>query len=501
MQQYSTQFLDDMWLKVPAKQRQWHIDNQHFALVQCKTCLAIPVKWSAKNKTYSRFCSSKCAQASDEVRIKTQTTCIDRFGATTNLITKENINKVQLTCLTKYGVDNYSKTAEFQIKFKAVCNIRYGVDNPSKLQWVQQKITQTHQDRYNRKRFSQAHIPMDVIALKNNVEEMNRWYFDLKMPITAIAEILGVNHSQLCVHFATNLGIDITRHRVSYPEYCLQQWIKEFEPTVVANDRTIISPKELDIVIPYKKIAIEYHGLAWHCEVRGNKGKTYHLDKLTQCQAQGYRVVQIFSNEWLTQQALVKSRLKAMLGHSQRISARACDIRTISSQEAKEFLDQNHIQRNCVSSVAVGLFDRGRLVMVLTMGKPRFNRNYQWELLRLATVQGLAVRGGASRLFTWFTRNYSPLTIISYCDRRWNTGNVYQQLGFDFVKNTDPNYWYTKDYLKLENRMSYQKSKLAQLLLNFDPKLTEWDNMQLHGFDRVWDCGNSVWSWAPHAGS
>ena len=44
-------------------------------------------------------------------------------------------------------------------------------------------------------------------------------------------------------------------------------------------------------------------------------------------------------------------------------------------------------------------------------------------------------------------------------------------------------------------RIKYQKHKLPRLLNNFDPDLTEWENMKNNGFDRIWDCGNDVWVW------
>jgi len=30
-------------------------------------------------------------------------------------------------------------------------------------------------------------------------------------------------------------------------------------------------------------------------------------------------------------------------------------------------------------------------------------------------------------------------------------------------------------------------------LTSFDEKLTEWENMQLNGYDRIWDCGNFIY--------
>jgi len=36
------------------------------------------------------------------------------------------------------------------------------------------------------------------------------------------------------------------------------------------------------------------------------------------------------------------------------------------------------------------------------------------------------------------------------------------------------------------------KHNLKDKLQIFDPNLTEWQNMQLNNYDRIWDCGNFV---------
>lgn len=40
------------------------------------------------------------------------------------------------------------------------------------------------------------------------------------------------------------------------------------------------------------------------------------------------------------------------------------------------------------------------------------------------------------------------------------------------------------------HRYSFRKNVLSKKLPIFDSALTEWQNMQLNGYDRVWDCGN-----------
>ena len=489
----STLFLDSKWNKIPARQRRWHVDNQFYDFVYCLTCSTNTVNWSVKNKAYSRFCSSKCAHAHDSVRKKTEQTCLQKYGKTTNLATAENQRKQKDTCMKKYGVENYAKTTDFKKKYTATCLEKYGVDNASKLLEIKNKITASHQKKYNRKRSSQIHIESAIIDQKNNREYMLYLYKELKMPVTEIAKYLNVNHSQLCVHFKNNLNIDLSRHNVSWPETEIYNFVKTIASDAIQSDRSIISPKELDIVIPSKKVAIEYNGLVWHGEARGKKDKQYHLNKLKLANQQGYRLIQVFSNEWSDQQELVKSRLLNVLGESQRIAARKCTIKQLDKRTTDEFLNDNHIQKTCVCKLSYGLYHNNQLLGVMTFGKSRFNKQVEWELLRFACKQNYSIQGGAGRLFKHFCKQIQPLSVISYCDLRWNTGNLYQQLGFEFVKNTSPNYWYIISNTSLSNRIKYQKHKLQSLLPSFDPKLTEWENMLNSGFDRIWDCGNSVW--------
>ena len=130
----------------------------------------------------------------------------------------------------------------------------------------------------------------------------------------------------------------------------------------------------------------------------------------------------------------------------------------------------------------------------MSFGKNRFSSEVEWELLRFVSKKYISVVGGASKLFKHFVNNYSNgLGIVSYSDRRYSQGNMYSKLGFKFSHNSQPNYFYFKNSLHLESRQKYMKHKLSNLLEVFDESLTEVENMKNNGFNRIWDCGNSVW--------
>jgi hypothetical protein len=128
----------------------------------------------------------------------------------------------------------------------------------------------------------------------------------------------------------------------------------------------------------------------------------------------------------------------------------------------------------------------------MSFGKNRFASDVEWELIRFASKQNVNVVGGASKIFKHFRNNYEG-GIVSYSDRRYSVGNMYKTLGFQFSHFSQPNYFYFKDSLNLESRQKYMKHKLPNLLEKFNSSLTEWENMVVNGYNRIWDCGNSVW--------
>ena len=169
-----------------------------------------------------------------------------------------------------------------------------------------------------------------------------------------------------------------------------------------------------------------------------------------------------------------------------------CEVKEISNKEAKNFLEQNHIQGGINSLINLGLYYNNTIVSVMTFGKLRKslgskNVDNTYELLRFSNLLYTNVIGGASKLFNFFVKNYKPIKIISYADYRWSDGNLYKVLGFKFDKLTKPNYFYIKQNVRL-NRFNFTKHKLVQQ--GFDRTKTESQIMKDRNFQRIFDCGN-----------
>ena len=177
------------------------------------------------------------------------------------------------------------------------------------------------------------------------------------------------------------------------------------------------------------------------------------------------------------------------------IYARQCSIVELDTQQERDFFNKTHIQQYVSSSVCYALEFDGEIVAAMSFIKSRFNKNYEYELLRYSSNLNCVVVGGGSRLLKYFLKENNPNSLISYCDLRWGSGNFYKQLGFTHLHSSPPNYKYflrNKSQI-LYNRVKFQSHKLEKVLENHNPNLSEWENMQNNGYDRIWDCGNSVW--------
>jgi hypothetical protein len=263
----------------------------------------------------------------------------------------------------------------------------------------------------------------------------------------------------------------------------------------IQNNRSILSGKELDIYLPNHDIAIEFNGLYWHSELNG-KDRNYHLNKTKLCNDKKIQLIHVFETEWTSKRSIVLSSIFSKLGiFKHRIQARKCVIKKIDKTEKNNFLRENHLQGNDRSSIFIGLFYDDELVSVMTFGKSRYNKKYEYEMHRFCTKMDYQVMGGASKLWNYFVKTYNPKSVITYADRRYSVGTVYNMLGFTHDGHTKPNYFYFKKGNKLLSRLNFQKHNLASKLHHFDSCLTEWENMQLNGYDRIWDCGNYRYIW------
>lgn len=459
-------------------------------------------------------CSDICRKKDSQAKIissqKSVETTIKRYGKV-GFQNIENIEKAKNAMVEKYGVDNIFKCKEGQELVRKGLFEKYGVEHNSYIEkTIQKRITTNILN-------SGESCCFKLDEVKNKA----KLAFQSKIFVTKLQKLENMNYKVISEE---PLILECDKgHRFVYQQYnnytvgarCLEcypwqeskmqvelsNFVTSLGFKVLNNHRKVLNNQfEIDVYIPSKKLGIEYNGDYWHSAsnlIEDIEFSTKHIKKLEVCLKKEISLLQFRDIHWLYKQEIVKSIIKNKLGLvDNKIYARKCNIKQISTLDSKIFLENNHIQGSVNAKIKLGLFYNDELVQVMTFGKPRFNKNYEYELLRLASKTNLLVIGGASKLFNYFIKNFNPNSIISYADRNYSEGKVYQVMNMKYLKTTKQGYIWIKKGLKSVTRYESQKHKLKQLLGDdFNPSLSESENMYNNGYSKLYDSGQLVYEW------
>lgn len=256
------------------------------------------------------------------------------------------------------------------------------------------------------------------------------------------------------------------------------------------------SKKRLDIFIPSKNLAVEYHGLIWHSTAFATD-RLKDSVKHKEAESSGIRIIHIYQDEWLNQRPVVERTLLSALGDLPKVAARKTDVVLLDNKAANEFYKKNHLQGSTKPAVSVGLYHDDVLVAAMSFAMCRSVRTNTdkglWELQRYAA--SMTVVGGASRLLKHFLALDLCHTLVSYSDNRLFTGNMYKRIGFTLVHETEPDYCYVSNSIKdgRIHKSKFQRKHLPNRLTNFDPDKTEVENCFNNGWYQLFDCGKRKW--------
>lgn len=307
-----------------------------------------------------------------------------------------------------------------------------------------------------------------------------------------------------CGNQLTATGYDLRYNRViscgcssrGLKEKELYNYVKSlYSGEVISSAKGIIDSLELDIYIPDLKLAIEFNCNYLHSTEC--KTKNYHQQKTLKCASHGIRLIHIFEYEWDNQE--LRYKLENLLSNiinnnnANRVYARKCLVKEVSNIDAKSFLNKYHLQGAITSSINIGCYNDGELVGLLTLGKPRFNTGYEYEIHRLCWKYNTAVIGGTEKMFKYFLNHYNPDSVITYADISKFTGNVYTRIGFKTIsKNaiTEPNYvWVNASSGEVLTRYRCQKHKLVAIGMGSKDQ-TEDEIMKANGYIKIYNSGN-----------
>jgi hypothetical protein len=259
-----------------------------------------------------------------------------------------------------------------------------------------------------------------------------------------------------------------------------------------------IGKYSFDIKLRNRNILIEINptythnstiGINFRNHYKEPTNKEYHYNKTLKAKENGYRCIHIF--DWDSQEKIIN-----MLKPKEKLYARNLDCKEIEQEEATDFLEKYHLQGSCRGQkVRIGLFYNDELVEVMTFGKPRYNKNYEWELLRLCSHNDYNIIGGANKLFKHFLIDYKPQTIISYCDNSKFDGDVYKVLGFKLLDYGKPSkHWYNmKTKQHVTDNLLRQRGFDQLFGTDYGKGTSNEDLMIQNGFVGIYDSGQSIY--------
>jgi len=411
-----------------------------------------------------------------------------KYGSKHVLKNKDILKKQQQTTLLKYGTLNMLGTD----KVKQTIKERYNVDHPMKNKTIAKNSGRKSSDVKNGNLLNKIkEMNLSIISFDKNFYTLKCNYCGktLNNVTRYLINYTYKNKKTPCHHcFPEN-------HFRSKGEQEIVNEIKKFYSNEIQLNRQYLGT-EVDIIIPDKKLCIEFNGVYWHSELF--KHKNYHKDKKILIESKGYDLIQIWEDDWNDniKRNIIISRIKSKLNLlDKKIFARKCEIKNVNNIESKNFLKNNHIQGYAAASIKLGLYYNDELVSIATFSKSRNSiggNKDSYELIRYASKINYNVIGGFSKLIKHFSKTYNK-NIYTYADCDWTSLNnsVYSKCGFILNKHTDPGYFWVLNGLRC-NRLLFQKHKIVET--KEDLTKTEYEIMTSKGYYRVWNSGNLLFT-------
>jgi len=278
-------------------------------------------------------------------------------------------------------------------------------------------------------------------------------------------------------------------------EIKVYDFIKDLLPNIERNRRVLYrddtkngnNALEIDLYDEERKFGIELHGLYWHQEAESDISigvdRSSHRLKAELADKHDIKLLQFFEDEINEQTDIVESVIKAKLGIFQhKIYARECTLKEVDYKTASAFLNANHLQGQCRGTLRLGLWYKDELVSLLTFRTPRVNEDEKTvEIARFCSKLNWSVGSGFDRLLASAEKSLKANgidTIMTYADRRYSHGEVYERNKFQFVEFTEPDMHWCNKESRFPRQISWKKGDAA---------------MKEEGYWKIYGTGNSKW--------
>lgn len=489
-------------------------------------CQSVTPRLTCSEECRYKLAGNTYLQNADIHLAKTRDTMLKRYGQANPFKIPEFKEKARQTCLARYGADRFVKSKYFIDAAKQTNQKRYGKDWYMQTTEYHDSVVKTCLEKYGTTNPSQSRECLadrmtdptkleSLLKFRENPGQFIQNNFKESPTLREISDICGIRDSSVA-YILQDKGLShLVKFDYSRMETEIFEFLSQYIPSesIVRNTFQVITPYELDLYIPEYSFAIECNPTWTHNSTRGIYSGSpvpvgYHKMKTDMCESQGIRLYHLFGYDWTHHKETCKSMLLNAVGKTPtRYYARKLTLREVGDSEAYQFLQDNHRQGGVHSKIRLGLYHNDILVSLMTFSKLRHTIGTGsdtaedcWELVRFCNLNYTNVVGGASKLLKHFIQMYCPREIRSFSDRAHTSGNLYPQLGFTNLRQSEPGYvWVDLKTDRAYARFNAQKRNIRRFLQDdtIDLSQTEVQIMSEHGFVQVYDSGTITWQLIP----
>lgn len=400
----------------------------------------------------------------------------EKYGVQIGYQTEKSVQNRIKSSMKKYGVDNPFKSNEVHKLARQKMKEKYGVEYGYKSKIIRNKINKSIKEKYG----------VDNIMHSSKYQrKVKQTMFD-KYKVTSgfLTPNAIKSHKQGTISKINKKCAEELK-QITNKQIKLEKPIFKYIYDIQLGENILL---DINPTISHN-VYISYPYLLKVVKDNIPVSKEYHLDRLKIAVENGYDLISVFDwDDW--------NKIKYLLQDKKPLYARKLEIKEVDKKECNEFLNNYHLQNTCNGQeIRLGLYKDDELIEIMTFGKPRYNKNYEWELLRLCTKPEYKVVGGTEKLFKHFIELVNPQSVISYCDNSKFSGEVYTRLGFTQKGKPSPSLHWSKGREHITDNLLRQRGFDQLFNTDYGKGTSNEELMIEHGWLPIYDCGQMTFIW------
>lgn len=189
----------------------------------------------------------------------------------------------------------------------------------------------------------------------------------------------------------------------------------------------------------------------------------------------------IWEDLWIQKQDIIKASIQAMFGLNKSIHGRKTLLKSVSTPEAKVFLNENHLFSASTGKYRLGLYLDEKLVGLMSFSSGRNWKEKEgksYEIIRFCNHKDFRVHGGFSKLLKGFISQRNPVQLMTFADASWYQSNMYEQFGFqNRHKNKTYDFWISSIHYQRKITLSDEDNEQEWMkVVNYESFKFTWES-------------------------